>query len=252
MEKLNFLPQEQEGKRENWLNNTINGRLANKLKVIWKEKGKKVSLVKDDYTGNYLNKFFYDGKEISARSKIHGVEVGDYGWWTVEHFVSLSDLSQCSDLLKAILEVEEERGFKFSINDTILFNDCLKLIWENNFLDIFWIIKREWIKKFDLMNELIEKAIKEINSILEPSFTLWINRMSYNLFIKTNNESAKQEIITSSQDFIDKIIKVKTYLDQFLYDNLWKVDPWSIWNKGLDNNSDNNQINYLYKKLGVV
>jgi hypothetical protein len=206
----------QQQKKEDRLNNNVNGRLCCKLREI---SNKKISLTKDWY-GNYLNEFQYDGKEISAWLRINGVEVWDYGWWEKEYFVSLYDLAKCPDLLKAVNLVEQEKWINFSTNKTIYLNECFDLIWVDEKINPVLIMVDRWLKDIVKIQENLKDIVNDLKIFLNPDYDIWISNMIYQIFIEAKNQSAKDNITNLSPEFINKIQKIQEYFK----DNMLKLN----------------------------
>lgn len=220
---MNSMEKIQQQKKESRLENNVNGRLFSELKKISLEKEKEIFFIKDS-DGNYLNEFEYDGKEISAWLKNNGVEVWDYGWWEKEYFVSLYNLAKCPDLLKAVNSVEKQKWINFSTNDTINLSDCIKLIWKDNFKTPVLIMTERWLKDIVKIKEILKETVWDVQKYLEPDYEVGFNNMTYEIFFKTKNETAKQDIINLSPDFVNRIENIQKYFDNNISNLYEKID----------------------------
>lgn len=220
MDKLEIMENQ---KKESQLSDNVNGRLFNKLEEIWKKTEKEIFLLKD-WNNNYLNEFEYDWKEISAWVKIHGREVGDFGWWEFEYFVSLYDLAKCTDLSKAVTLVEEEKWIIFSTNDTISLDDSFDLLWVKKKINPILMIVDRWLKDIIKIEEILNNIVKDLKQILTPNYDVWISNMSYNIILEAKNQSAKQDIINLSPEFLNKIKQVQAYFENNLSMIYEKID----------------------------
>lgn len=249
--KMNTIEIMQQAKKENRLENNVNGRLFSALKKIWDQNNKEIFFIKDS-TGNYLNEFEYDGKEISAWLRINGVEVWDYGWGGKEYFVSLYDLAKCPDLLKAVNLVEQEKWINFSTNSTIDLDECFDLVWVEEKTHPVLILVDRWLRDIVKIQEILNDIVNDLKILLNPDYDIWISNMTYKIFIEAKNQSAKDNITNLSPEFINKIQKIQEYFKDNVSKLNDKIDN-AVFQQKLDSEkiykNDLQRIETLRQKL---
>lgn len=200
--------------KENWYDGTITGMVAKKFKEIISKKWENIFLLKDLKTNKYLNKFEYDGRELSTRTVYQNSEVWDFDIWEWTNCVSLGDITMYPEFYQAIQEVEKDEWINFHITESIWLNDCLIVAWkrEINFKDI---AQNVGLRDWDAIDKVLLQICDNIKSYLEPEFLVKINYSEHKLFLQAHGQS-KQIIIDKSPIFIDKIQRISQYFDEHL------------------------------------
>ncbi len=205
MEKIN-------SSKESYYKETLTGKIALKFKEIISKKWENILLKKESTTGNYLNKFEYNGRDFSSRTVYPNSEVWDYELWEWIDCVNLWDVAVFPEFLQAVQEIEREEWIKFHITESIWISDCLLIAWKEwiNFKDM---ANNVWLKDPNWINKILLKIKKDLSAFFEPEYKVWLNHLGYNLYIRAFWEN-KQAIIEKSPLFMKKLELIADYFDK--------------------------------------
>ena len=189
--------------RETRLKETITWKIAKKFKEIISKNGEHINLKKDGETNKYLNKFEYNGRELSVRTVYQNSEVWDYDIWEWTHCVSLGDLAVCPEFFQAVKIVEQEEWIKFRIWENIWINDCLNLIWKQ-WINFKEIANNSWLRDNDSINTVLIKIKDDLSIFLNPEFEVMLSDLDCSLFIRASWDK-KQDVIYKSKLWLNKL-----------------------------------------------
>jgi len=200
--------------KETWYNENITWKVAKKFKEIISKKWEHIMLKKNLKTNEYLNKFEYNGRELSTRTVYQNSEVWDFDIWEWTHCISLWDVAVCPEFLQAIREVEKDEWVRFRIWENIWLSDCLVIIWKEP-INLKKIANDLWLRDVASINTVLVKIKNDLSVFLNPEFEIMLNDIESSLFVRAEWER-KQDIINKSPLFMGKLQKITQYLDEHM------------------------------------